>query len=231
MLKTKKINPAKKSKENSNAGRLQRHKNFSLTLLAIPALVWFFIFSYMPMGGAIIAFKNYKPKLGILGSPWVGLDNFKYLFSSNDASRILTNTLFFNFVSIFIVAAFAIFAAVMMDVVSKRLYLKVYQSMMFLPRFISWVVVGFIAFSLFDYNMGLLNRIGAFFGKEPVSWYMTPKYWRGILLIANIWKNIGYTSLIYYGSIIPRVYRACKALPLSLSFRCSRDSFSGRSVV
>lgn len=192
---------------------VQRKKNFSLTLLALPGLIWFFVLCYMPMGGAIIAFQNYKPRKGILGSEWVGLDNFKYLFSSNDATRILGNTLFYNFISIFIVAAVAVIIALLMDAVRKRAFVKVYQTLLFLPRFISWVVVGYMATALFHYDMGLLNHIREILELEPVSWYLTPGPWRGILLTANIWKVMGYTSLIYYGSIMgisPELYESAE---------------------
>lgn len=205
-LVTANIKPKKKKK-------LQNVNTFSLTLLAAPALLWFLIFAYLPMGGSLIAFKDYKPKLGIFESEWIGLDNFKYLFSSNDASRILGNTLFYNFVSIFLVAAFSVFVAILMDVVSKKIYLKVYQSLLFLPRFVSWVVVGYISLSLFDYDMGVLNQINGAMGNEPISWYLSPQYWRFILLTANIWKSIGYTSLIYYGAILSidaNVYEAAE---------------------
>lgn len=192
---------------------LQRKKNLSLSLLALPGLAWFFVFCYMPMGGAVIAFQNYKPKRGILGSAWVGFDNFKYLFSSNDAVRILKNTLLYNFVSIFLVAAVAVMIALLMDAVKRRVFVKTYQTLLFLPRFISWVVVGYMATALFDYDLGLLNRLREAFGQGPISWYLSPQYWRGILLTANVWKVMGYTSLIYYGSILginPELYESAE---------------------
>ncbi len=183
--------------------RRKKHTNtLALTMLALPAIIWFLIFSYAPMVGSLIAFKDFKPKLGFFESEWVGFENFKYLFGSNDASRIVFNTLFYNFVSIFLVAAVSVLVAILMDIVSKRYFLKLYQSMLFLPRFVSWVVVGFIGLSLFDYDMGVLNEINQTMGNEPVSWYMSPQYWRGILLTANVWKSVGYTSLIYYGAIL-----------------------------
>ena len=177
-------------------------KNLALTMLALPAIIWFLIFSYSPMVGSLIAFKNYKPKLGFFGSEWVGFDNFRYLFESNDAVRIVSNTLFYNFVSIFVVAAFSVLIAILMDIVSKRYFLKLYQSLLFLPRFVSWVVVGYIAFTLFDYDMGIMNELNEAMGNAPISWYLSPQYWRTILLTANVWKSVGYTSLIYYGAIL-----------------------------
>lgn len=181
----------------------RKHTNtFALTLLALPAIIWFLIFSYAPMAGSLIAFKDYKPKLGFFKSEWVWFDNFRYLFESNDAVRIVSNTLFYNFVSIFIVAAVSVFVAILMDIVSKKYFLKIYQSMLFLPRFVSWVVVGYIGFTLFDYDLGVMNELNEMVGNKPINWYMSPEYWRTILLSANVWKSVGYTSLIYYGSIL-----------------------------
>jgi len=181
----------------------RKHTNtFALTMLALPAIIWFLIFSYAPMAGSLIAFKDYKPKLGFFESEWVWFDNFRYLFESNDAVRIVSNTLFYNFVSIFLVAAVSVFVAILMDIVSKKYFLKIYQSMLFLPRFVSWVVVGYIGFALFDYDLGVMNELNEIAGNEPINWYMSPEYWRTILLSANVWKSVGYTSLIYYGAIL-----------------------------
>ena len=182
--------------------KLESRKSLQLILLGIPGLLWFFIFCYIPMGGSVIAFKNYKPKMGIFGSEWAGLDNFKFLFTSNNAGRILFNTIFYNFLSIFIVAAVAVLIALLMDLVAKRIYLKTYQTLLFLPRFISWVVVGYMSLILFHYEHGIFNHIVTALGGEPISWYLEPKYWRPILLIFNVWKTMGYTSLIYFGTII-----------------------------
>lgn len=195
--------PAGTSVELVKRKKRKKYKNtFALTMLALPAIIWFVIFSYMPMAGSLIAFKDFKPKLGFFESEWVWFDNFKYLFESNDATRIVTNTLFYNFVSIFLVAAFSVLIAILMDIVSKKYFLKIYQSMLFLPRFVSWVVVGFISLSLFDYDLGVMNEINEAMGNEPISWYLSPQYWRTILLSANVWKSVGYTSLIYYGAIL-----------------------------
>lgn len=182
--------------------KLGGSKTRQLMLLAIPGIIWLIVFCYVPMGGSLVAFKNFKPKLGIIGSEWNGLDNFKFLFSSDAASRILFNTLFYNFLSIFIVAAVSIMIALMMDLIDKRVYLKTYQTVLFLPRFISWVVVGYMATILFHYEYGLINQVLGWFGVDARSWYLETDYWRPMLLGFNVWKTMGYTSLIYYGTII-----------------------------
>lgn len=177
-------------------------KTLQLMCLALPGIIWLIVFCYVPMGGSIVAFKNFKPKQGILGSAWNGIDNFRFLFSSDAATRILLNTLFYNFLSIFIVAAVSVMIALLMDLIDKRVYLKTYQTILFLPRFISWVVVGYMATILFHYEYGLVNQVLEWFGAKPISWYLEPKPWRPILLSFNVWKTMGYTSLIYYGTII-----------------------------
>lgn len=181
---------------------LNYRKSVQLSLLAIPGLLWFFIFCYVPMAGIVVAFKSYKPKLGILKSSWVGFDNFRFLFASNDAMKIVWNTVFYNFLSIFIVTLVSVIIALLMDAVANRKCIKVYQTMLFLPRFISWVVVGYMAIVLFHYENGLFNHILEAMGKEKISWYLKPQYWRTILVTANVWKQMGYTCLIYYGTII-----------------------------
>ncbi|MBQ7097895.1 MAG: sugar ABC transporter permease, partial [Clostridia bacterium] len=182
--------------------RLRNGKTLQLLCLALPGIIWLIVFCYVPMGGSIVAFKNFKPKQGILGSAWNGIENFRFLFSSDAATRILLNTLFYNFLSIFIVAAVSVMIALLMDLIDKRVYLKTYQTILFLPRFISWVVVGYMATILFHYEYGLVNQLLEWFGAKPISWYLEPKPWRPILLSFNVWKTMGYTSLIYYGTII-----------------------------
>ncbi len=182
--------------------RLEHRKSIQLSILAIPGIIWFLIFCYVPMGGIVIAFKNYKANLGIFGSKWVGLDNFKFLFSTNDAYIILRNTILYNFASIILTAVVAVGIALLLDTIRNRICLRVYQTALFLPRFISWVVGGYMALILFRYDYGLLNHLRAALGMEPVSWYLETKYWPAILMIANIWKSMGYNCLVYYGSII-----------------------------
>lgn len=198
-----KTNLAMQEKTSKRKGiSLDTRKSLQLGVLAIPGIVWFLVFSYFPMAGAVIAFKDYKPKRGIWGSEWVGFENFKFLFSSNDAGRLVFNTIFHNFLSIFLVAFIAVAIAVFMDLVDKRIYVKTYQTMLFLPRFISWVVVGFIGTILFHYEHGIFNQLVAAFGGEAISWYLEPKYWWFIIPAFSVWKTMGYTSLVYYGTIM-----------------------------
>jgi len=177
-------------------------KNGGLTLLALPGVIWFLIFAYMPMYGIIIAFKKFNFRKGIWGSDWNGLKNFEFLFRSNDALRIIRNTILYNGAFIIISTVCAIVIAILLDQVKKRRYVKFYQTTMFFPYLVSWVIVGYIARGLFSYDGGIMNRVMAALGKEPVMWYTTKNVWPIILIIMNLWKGIGYNSIMYYGSIM-----------------------------
>ncbi len=200
MISTKTADTAgqKRSKRKS----LEARKSVQLSILAIPAIAWFVVFCYLPMVGTVIAFKDYKPKRGIWASEWVGFENFRFLFTSSDAGKLVFNTIFHNFLSIIIVAVVAIAIAIFLDLVQKRIYVKIHQTMLFLPRFVSWVVVGYISTILFHYEYGIMNKLVAAFGNDPVSWYLEPKYWWFIIPVFNVWKTMGYNCLIYYGTIM-----------------------------
>ena len=152
------------------------------------------------MGGVIIAFKNYKFSKGIFGSEWVGIENFRFLLTSNTA-RIVRNTIGMN--SLFIISgavisvAFALFLFEM-----SGSYVKIYQTTMFIPYFFSWVVVSYIFTGFFDMDLGLINSLLKQFGAEPIYWFNKPGYWPAILVIVHIWKSAGYGCVIYYSTLI-----------------------------
>lgn len=178
-----------------------------LLLMVLPGALWFLIFSYTPMFGAIIAFKQYRFSKGgfwdsIVTSKWVGFDNFKFLFTTNDAYIITRNTILYNvvFIAIGLVVSVAM-AIALSELVNKRLA-KIYQTGMFLPYFLSWVVVGYFAFSFLSRDRGLLNQIMGWFGANPVSWYSEPKYWPIILVLVSLWKGVGYNSVVYLAAIM-----------------------------
>lgn len=172
-----------------------------LLLMTLPATVWFIIFAYLPMAGLVIAFKDFKYNKGIWGSEWVGLKNFEFFFSSNDAGRIFFHTLGYNLLFLFFNLVLAITLALILNSVSKK-FVKIGQTSLMLPYFISMVIVGYIGMTLFDYESGMLNTILKSMGKEPIAWYETTKPWPFILLIVNAWKTIGTTTLIFYGSLL-----------------------------
>ena len=150
----------------------------------------------------MVAFKQYNVNDGMFGSPWVGLENFEFLFGTSDAFIILRNTLLYNIAFILVNNAVGILLAIILsDVKAKRLR-TLYQSSLLLPFLISIVVVSYIVFALLSQENGMLNNtILPLLGKEPVSWYSTPKYWPVILTLTNLWKGVGYGTLIYVAAI------------------------------
>ena len=180
----------------------KRKSTAELGILALPAVVWFIIFAYIPMFGVIIAFKDFEYAKGIFGSSWNGFENFKYLFATNDAFRILRNTILYNIAFIVLGTIIPIMVAMLLDRVKSRNFIKFCQTTMFLPHFISWVVVAFIAQQFFSTNTGLLNHVIEMFGGEKVSWYTEKTPWIFIIIIVRMWKVIGFNTIIYYGSII-----------------------------
>lgn len=195
-----------------SAGARRRNQgHWELTALLSPALIYVLIFSYLPMVGLIVAFKDYKYNLGIFGSHWIGLSNFKYVFLSNDFYTILRNTLCYNLVFIVLGVIFGISVALMLEIVTKKHVVKVLQSCMFLPYFLSWIVVSYISYAFLDINVGIINRLLQSLGMNKISFYSEPAYWPFILTAFNVWKGVGFGSLVYYGALLgisPELYEA-----------------------
>lgn len=173
-----------------------------LVILAVPAVVLTFIFSYLPYFGLVLPFKDYKPAKGMFGSEWVGIENFKFLLTSNDLVRILKNTLLMNGLFIFFGLVASVAFALLMYEVKKAWQVKVFQTTAILPHFMSWVVVAFMVFTLLEENNGLMNRLLRGLGFGGVSWYQDAAYWPFILLITNLWHSVGMGSIIYYSSLL-----------------------------
>lgn len=185
----------KKKKYRGNA------KSGPLLLIALPGIIYLIINNYLPMFGVFLAFKNYDYVKGIFGSDWSGLQNFRYLFSQ-DAFIITRNTILYNIAFIILGTIAAIFVAVLMYELGERARVKVFQSSLLLPNLLSWVVLGFIGFAFLNSDTGFINNtVIRFFGGEPIAWYTTSKYWPFILILVNLWKNTGYSSIIYMAAI------------------------------
>lgn len=177
-----------------------RHK--ALYLLMLPGILYLMINNYIPMFGVIIAFKNYNYSKGVLGSAWIGFENFKYLFTTHDAFEITRNTLAYNAVFIIVNLFFSVSMAILLNEVRQNFAKRFYQSAVLLPYFLSAVIVAYLVYSLLNPVSGLVNMsILKSLGIEPVSWYLEPKYWPYILVIVNAWKYVGYGSIIYMSAI------------------------------
>lgn len=176
--------------------------NAELSILLIPGIILLIVFSYIPMFGIIIAFKDYRNNLGIFGSEWIGLKNFEFFFSSQDAWRIARNTVGYGILFIILGLIAAVFVAILLYEVKNRIALKFYQTSMILPHFLSWVIVGYITYILLEPSMGIFNRIIRLFGGEGLQWYSEPKYWVFILPIVNLWKHVGLKAIMYYAALM-----------------------------
>lgn len=177
-------------------------KNLELTSLGITGILLIFIFYYIPMFGIIIAFKKYNFVDGILGSPWVGFDNFKFFFSYPDAWRITRNTLLLNALFIFSSTVVGVVFALMLNEIKKKLYIKFYQTIFFFPYFLSWVVIGYMVYAFLNMQFGILNSIIKVFGIPEIQWYAEARYWPVILTLVFIWKSAGYHCIIYYAGLM-----------------------------
>ena len=172
-------------------------KYIALFSMAIPAVLITFLFSYMPMSGLVLAFKNYRFDKGIFGSDWNGFENFRYLFQSGTGWLITRNTIVFNILNLLTSQALAVVVAIFITELKNIIFKKVAQSVIFLPYFISWVIVGTFIYNIFNYETGLLNRIL----NNPVNMYEKPYAWPWIICFFNSWKWAGYNSVIYIAAI------------------------------
>lgn len=179
-----------------------RRDNVTFLLMCLPVIIYLLIFSYIPMGGLILAFKNYRYDLGILGSDWVGLDNFKFFFQSQDALRVTVNTVYLNFLFIIFGKTTALIVALMLYEVTKRAAIKFFQTVYIFPHFISWVVAGFITYALFNPQLGLINSIFKSIGIQPVQWYSEARLWPAILTVVSVWKSFGMDCVIFYAALM-----------------------------
>jgi putative aldouronate transport system permease protein len=170
--------------------------------MALPAVLFLLIFNYLPMVGLVVAFKRFKVNLGFFRSPWVGLDNFRFFFESQDAWRITRNTLGYNAIFISLGLVVSVAFALMLYEVTRRAWVKFYQTVFFFPYFLSWVVVGYTLYAFLDMRFGILNNLIVALGGKSIQWYIRPGYWPPILVFMNLWKTVGYFSVIYYAGLM-----------------------------
>lgn len=182
-------------------------KNRAWLLMVLPGTIWLLVFSYLPMFGTVLAFKNFKISPGgfiesLINSDWVCFDNFKFLFTSGDAFRITRNTVLYNLVFIVLGLVFAVFVAITLNEIANKKLAKIYQTSMLFPHFLSWVIVSYFVFSFLSVDKGMMNSMLGVFGIEPISWYSEPDKWPGILIFMNVWKGVGYGSIVYLAAIV-----------------------------
>ncbi len=173
-----------------------------LYLMFLPGVVYLFINCYIPMFGIQIAFRRYNAKDGVYGSPWVGFENFKFLFQTDDAFIMVRNTLLYNLVFIVLGTVLAISVAIILNEIRNQVAKQLYQTLILIPYLISMVIVSYLAFAFLSTGNGYINNtLLKVLGIPAIDWYNTPKYWPIILVIINIWKGLGYNMILYYATI------------------------------
>ena len=173
-----------------------------LLLMCVPAIIFFLVFSYGPLPGAWIAFTNFNYRDGIFGSPFVGLKNFEFLFKSGQLWLITRNTILYNLAFIILGNLLQIAIAIMLNEIRFAYFKKISQAVMFLPFFISAVLVGVIAFNLLNYDTGALNALIRQTGGDPIKIYSTAGIWPLIIIIVHLWQSTGYGSIVYFAAIM-----------------------------
>lgn len=183
----------------------------ALYLISVPGIIYFLVFRYIPLLGSVIAFQKYNVFKGIFGSPWVGFDNFTKMFKYHDFTRILTNNLLLALYDIIFVFPAAIILALLLNELRIVLYKRIVQTVIYMPHFLSWVVISGIAVSVFSPISGLFNVFIGKLGFEPLYILGENSYIRTFLVGTGMWRDVGYSTIIYLAAlsgISPDLYEA-----------------------
>ncbi len=192
-------------------------KNYSLYIMTIPGLVFVFLLCYLPMVGILVGFKDYRNYannffINIIKSKWVGFKYFRRFLHDPDFMYSLRNTVLYQLSFILLGLVISVLIALLLNEIRNRYLSKIYQSIMLLPFFLSWVVLSYVVFAFLSVENGFLNKtVFQYLGIEPIKWYMEPGYWPFILFFANTLKYTGYASIIYLAAIVgidPEYYEA-----------------------
>jgi putative aldouronate transport system permease protein len=185
-------------------------KYWMLYIMILPGIAYYIIFKYIPLFGSVIAFQDYQIFKGILGSPWVWFENFKFIFSYQDFYHVLRNTAMIAFYQLIFGFPAPIILALLFNEIRRMFFKRTVQTLFYLPHFLSWVVVGGIVFELLATG-GIVNSIRGIFGAEPILFIQEESYFRTIVVISGIWKGVGWGTIIYLAAITainPSLYEA-----------------------
>lgn len=197
-MKKMTFNPTLSSKKSRKIKRFM-----PLYLMMIPGLTYLIINNYLPMPGLMIAFKKFKYNKGIWGSPWVGLKNFTFLVNSQDLALLLRNTILYNVAFIVLGTLLSITVAILLNELHKKKLQQTFQTIILIPHLMSYVIIAYIVYALFGGEYGMINgSILKPLGLQPISWYTEEQHWPYILTIVNLWKSFGYSSIVYYATIV-----------------------------
>lgn len=170
-------------------------------IMCVPTILYFLVFAYLPMPGIYVAFTNFNYARGIFGSPFVGLDNLKFITMSGKLGLLIRNTVLYNLAFLVTSHVLQITIAILLNEIRNKKFRKLSQSFLILPNFISYVLVGLFSFALFNSTNGILGNILESFGKTEVSVYNMPAAWPAILVLVNLWKGAGYGSIVYFAAL------------------------------
>ena len=193
---------SKKSNKSSSSAIQELKKNISLFIMLLPGLLVMLVNNYMPMFGLVFAFRKMDNYNMLFGSDWNGFKNFEYLFGTSKAWEVTRNTVGYNLVFIIIGVTIPIVLAIGLNELRQKRCAKIYQSVFFIPYFLSWVVIQYLVFGLLSGKLGIINQFLGGMGIEAVNWYQSPEYWPYILIIVNTWKWTGYDSIMYLATIV-----------------------------
>lgn len=199
---------AKSSKRRQSAGRSRDQLTFHLMMA--PGMIFLILFSFIPMFGILMSFQNYMPARGILGSPWVGLDNFKFMFQIPDSKQIFINTLVIAVGKILLGTVVTISFALLLNEIRLKFAKKAIQTIVYLPNFLSWVILATVVVNIFSYD-GPINGVLEKLGVEPILFMASNTWFRPMLIVTDVWKSFGYGAIIYLAaltSIDPGLYEA-----------------------
>ncbi|MDF9843666.1 putative aldouronate transport system permease protein [Paenibacillus sp. PastF-1] len=214
------VTPAsvKGEKLDMNAGKPRKKSKWkstiSLDLMVLPALILTLIFAYIPMTGLAIAFKNYKPGLGFSGSKWVGLEHFEYLFSIPENVQIIWNTLIIAGLKMIAGLIVPFLFALLLNEIRKMAFKKTVQTIVYMPHFLSWVILGGILSDLLARDGGLINQVlVSVFGIQPIFFLGDGNWFRFVVVVSDVWKEFGFNTIVFLASLAginPALYEAAE---------------------
>lgn len=188
-------------------------RHWPIYSMIVPGLLFFVVFKYIPLAGSIIAFQDYNVFDGVFGSKFVGMKHFDNLFAYPEFYRVFKNTLLISFYQLLFGFPAPIALALLLNEVRKMVFKRTLQTVLYLPHFISWVIVGGLVINFLSPSTGLLNDVIKWFGVEPVFFMQEPDYFRSIVVISSIWKEVGWGTIIYLAAIAginPDLYEAAE---------------------
>lgn len=193
--------------------KLLRNEKLPLHLMLVPSLILLAIYAYWPMVGSVMAFQRFIPTKGIFHSPWVGWDNFTYLLDLPDTKRVVLNTLVIASMKIVVGLIVPIFVALLLNEVRKNFFKRTFQTLVYLPHFLSWVILGGILIDLLSPSTGLVNSFLGLFGVDPIFFLGDNQWFKFVIVSSDVWKEFGFNTIVYLAALTainPSLYEAAE---------------------